>query len=266
MSEHQTQFCAVPVRLHSTADASAAPLVEFVRADLAVDDTEQFIDKVMADSSVYAEHFVVYMQTLISQALDANFLNEIMLEKDDYFLSNVQIIDAITDERRRRLLSSTDWSERMVRSIETWPDIQQQQQMIEGPATCAVCRRACVAVRLMLYGVAYDATTLRPNARGEMLSEDKVRGRFAGHTKWLGIIIEQLAFQDFLLCRICASRVELYHKISHQKHMMFGRCVKRVAEKRAMYPPKMSTDILNELLADDCWIAEVRFENAFGIY
>lgn len=64
-------------------------------------------------------------------------------------------------------------------------------------------------------------------------------------------------FQDLLLCRMCSVRVELYHKITHQKYLMFIECAKKVAEKNVQDPNKGTTVILNELLADDVWLAQV---------
>lgn len=55
--------------------------VEFLRTEMTIDDTEMFIEKVMQESSAYQDNFEVYIQTLISQALDSNFLTEITQEQ-----------------------------------------------------------------------------------------------------------------------------------------------------------------------------------------
>lgn len=57
---------------------------------------------------------------------------------------------------------------------------------------------------------------------------------------------------------MCAARVELYHKITHQKYLMYVECAKKVAEKNMQDPNKGTTVILNELLADNVWLAQVR--------
>lgn len=65
-------------------------------------------------------------------------------------------------------------------------------------------------------------------------------------------------FKNLLLCRNCLTRIELYHKISHQKYLMYIECAKKVADKNAQDPMKATTIILNELLADDTWLAQVK--------
>lgn len=70
--------------------------------------------------------------------------------------------------------------------------IQQQPQQplplgIDGGALeinavrCAVCQRQGVVIRLRLGGATYDATTLLPNGRSEILSDEKLAWRVLGH-------------------------------------------------------------------------------------
>lgn len=55
-------------------------VVEFLRNEMTIIDQE-FYDRVMKECEVYQDNFEVYIQTLISQALDSNFLTEIFQEK-----------------------------------------------------------------------------------------------------------------------------------------------------------------------------------------
>lgn len=65
------------------------------------------------------------------------------------------------------------------------------------------------------------------------------------------------ALQNFLVCQLCKSSCELFHKMAHQKYLMFIDCSRKVAEKNSENPMNGSTDILNELLADEEWLAQV---------
>lgn len=49
----------------------------------------------------------------------------------------------------------------------------------------------------------------------------------------------------------------MFHKMAHQKYATYIECARKVAEKNSENPMNGSTDILNELLADDDWVAEV---------
>lgn len=72
---------------------------------------------------------------------------------------------------------------------------------------------------------------------------------FLGHLKNLQ--------QDILLCRICAARADIFHKIAHEKYNLFAICTRRVGEHQKEMPGKSSTDILNDLLAENNWVDEV---------
>ena len=52
-------------------------------------------------------------------------------------------------------------------------------------------------------------------------------------------------------------RVELIHKLSHQKCALFAHCEQKVEAKRLSDPNKDTTAILNELLADERWLYQV---------
>lgn len=55
-------------------------VVEFLRDELILTDSE-YVDKSMKEAEKYQDNFEVYIQTLISQALDSNFLTEIFQEQ-----------------------------------------------------------------------------------------------------------------------------------------------------------------------------------------
>ena len=50
----------------------------------------------------------------------------------------------------------------------------------------------------------------------------------------------------------------LYHRLTHQKHRMFNMCVEVVETRKRSSPASDTTKILNELLANDAWLEQVR--------
>lgn len=236
--ESKKQYMSVPVKFKSQSQLEI--IVEFLKNEITIIDHD-YQERCMKSSEVYQDNFEVYIQTLISQALDNNFLTEIFQEQDDYFLSNVKTIDDITESKRNNLLALLNWPVSVQAAVCTWPcfNVIRDVNISDGQIrNCSACNKIGIAVRVLMYGQPYNSTTLEgcqpdPNAISE---------------------------KDFLMCRICASRVELMNKVIHQKYLMFIECAKRVSEKRALDPNKDTTCILNELLADENWLNQLFLE------
>ncbi|XP_044255617.1 uncharacterized protein LOC123005750 [Tribolium madens] len=236
--ESKKQYISIPIAYK--VQNHLETIVEFLRNEMTVID-QDYQQKCMRDCECYQDNFEVYIQTLISQALDSNFLTEIFQEKDEYFLSNVKTIDDITDSKKKKLLSLLRWPPAVQAAVCTWPCFNVIREVNPSDIhtkSCAACGRLEVAVRVLMYGQPYNSTTLEgcqpdPKAMNE---------------------------KNFLMCRICATRVELSNKVTHQKYLMYIECAKRVSEKRTSDPNKDTTCILNELLADENWLNQLFLE------
>ncbi|CAG9563033.1 unnamed protein product [Danaus chrysippus] len=224
--ENKKLYTQVPVKVRSQSHLET--IVELVRSELQGDECN-FIEKRMLETQMYQENFEVYIQTLISHALDPNFLTEIFQEQDEYFLSNVKTVDEVTESMRQRVSCSNARS--LDAAVDVWPGLS---VAAGGSGACRACTRPAVA-RLLLYGQPYNPATLEPVQPNARLAYEK----------------------EFLLCTTCCGRVQLYSRISHQKYLMYAECSKRVAEKRMQNPSKDTTDILNELLADEVWLSQL---------
>ncbi|XP_026765179.1 uncharacterized protein LOC113523412 isoform X2 [Galleria mellonella] len=240
--ENKKLYTQVPVKVRSQSHLET--IVELVRSELPFDDCN-FIEKRMLETQMYQENFEVYIQTLISHALDPNFLTEIFQEQDEYFLSNVKTVDEVTERMRGRVSSGAGGTggaagaggagaaagaRALDAAVGTWPGLS----VAAGAGVCRACSRAAVA-RLLLYGQPYNPATLEPVQPDARLAYEK----------------------EFLVCGTCCGRVQLYSRISHQKYLMYAECSKRVAEKRMQNPNKDTTVILNELLADEVWLSQL---------
>ncbi|XP_045763707.1 mucin-5AC-like isoform X1 [Maniola jurtina] len=229
--ENKKLYTQVPVKVRSQSHLET--IVELVRSELPLDDVN-FIEKRMLETQMYQENFEVYIQTLISHALDPNFLTEIFQEQDEYFLSNVKTVDEVTETMRSRVSAGAGGGGGGARALDaavaTWPGLS----VAAGAGACRACARPAVA-RLLLYGQPYNPATLEPVQPDARLAYEK----------------------EFLVCTACCGRVQLYSRISHQKYLMYAECSKRVAEKRMQNPSKDTTVILNELLADEVWLSQL---------
>lgn len=96
---------------------------------------------------------------------------------DDYFLSNVKTVDDVTDERKRRLLSTTKWKPNIVRAISTWPCLNVLKDIPSSEykgKSCAGCQQTRIYARILLYGQPYNGTTLEGSPPDPKISYEKV--------------------------------------------------------------------------------------------
>lgn len=141
------------------------------------------------------EHFEIYLQTLISQALDPNFLEEIFLEQglfktknfficfifknfifsDDYFLSKVKLIDEYTESRKNCILVSTNWTKVLTFSLCTWPLLETIVNVHVNQINCMVCNQSEVRNQIKLSGRPYNPMTLQEVTPDERIPYIKVK-------------------------------------------------------------------------------------------
>lgn len=96
---------------------------------------------------------------------------------DDYFLSNVKIVDEVTEERKRRLLFTTKWKPNVVTAISTWPCVDVLKDLPPSEykgKSCAGCQQTKIYARILLYGQPYNSTTLEGSPPDPRAPHDKV--------------------------------------------------------------------------------------------
>ncbi|XP_023326557.1 proline-rich protein 12 [Eurytemora carolleeae] len=174
------------------------------------------------------------MQTLISQCLDPNFLNEIFTEQDEYFVSNIERVDSVTLLRKDKLFIGTSWTIGFQNALTVWPCLDDLGAEACTSTVCGGCEKSKASTMIQLYGQPYHPNTLcavPPDT-------DAIMNR------------------NFSVCGLCARLCQLYHKLHHQKYQLFVTCSDIVKSRKDGTPGIDTTNILNELLADDAWLEQ----------
>ncbi|KAL1122549.1 hypothetical protein AAG570_002879 [Ranatra chinensis] len=258
--ESKNVYSAVPVKIVSQNKSEIVVHPVHYQIREPTPESLEIMAKCIEDTDKFQDNFEVYIQTLFSQALDSNFLTEIFVEKgdyfslywvsgvDDYFLSNVSTVDRITQGYKDRLVNALGWQE-LGAELTKRPNYRRtpcgagvrppaHQPAAAKPATsgpkCGTsnCDSPAVAI-LELSGLPYHSDTLQ-------IVSDKLR-----------------SVTELYVCGTCCDRVELAHRLSHQKCALFAHCEERVRDKRIEDPNKDTTQVLNELLADEAWLGQI---------
>ncbi|XP_050701325.1 glutamine and serine-rich protein 1-like [Eriocheir sinensis] len=180
----------------------------------------------------HMRNFEVYLQTLISQALDNNFLVEIYEEKDAYFVDSVEVIDELAEERKKKILEIVKWNDQFKKSLDTWPCVNVMVRTAKTAEKCRACQKSASVKLLQLYGQPYNNQTL--HSREPLPSESDTK--------------------NYDVCDTCSNISQIYNKVCHQKYDYYSQCKSKVTNMRVADPQKATTTILQDLLANDHWI------------
>ncbi|GAB0099003.1 hypothetical protein DMENIID0001_148210 [Sergentomyia squamirostris] len=195
---------------------------------------QQPLARLMLEKKAYQEHFEIFLQTLISQALDPNFFTEIIQENDEYFLISVRAIDSLVEGLRSRLQTVRPLPRTIHTAVTQWPSFTIQSLIGFPPhLACTACLEAVATSHVIFAGQTYHAVTLTakvPDTDSE---------------------------SSFQLCNSCGETVKLHHRLIHQKYTLFMECTQKVHERSSRNSTKTSTEILNELLAEESWLQQL---------
>jgi len=231
---NRDNYLSVAVKfVSSSKDLITVRIQKKADANTAVDPTLR--KRSLAETSQFQEPFEVYIQALISQCLDSNFLQEVFQDQDDYFVSNIEKVDSVTLLRKDKVMTGISWSVKFQRSLDTWPCLNDLgATAAQDGVRCGACDRDRAGTMISLYGQPYDPTTLKTVPP----SEEAVMNR------------------NFSVCTKCSRLGQLYHKLQHQKHKMFVMATEVVEERKRSAANPDTTKILNELLANEVWLEQ----------
>ena len=72
------------------------------------------------------------------------------------------------------------------------------------------------------------------------------------------LIVLFIRHQNFSVCDDCSELCQLYHNLHHQKQKLYVMCSEIVEKRKTSRPGIDTTQILNQLLADDSWLETVK--------
>lgn len=170
--------------------------------------------------------FKIYIQALISNALDNTFLKDVYDDNDEYFPPAIRKIENQGISRRNKLLEVSKWCDDYKRAIDTWPCANMKNQVNES---CSACSKPKATKLVQFYGRSYDYDSL-----GDRPSESGLK------MKWE-------------LCERCEVISLLYNKITHLKYEHFDQCKIQVTNMRVLFPEE-DTRVVEELLEHREWV------------
>ncbi|XP_063880699.1 uncharacterized protein LOC135111393 isoform X4 [Scylla paramamosain] len=197
--------------------------------------TQQMDIEISEELRSHMTSFEIYLQTLISQALDNNFLVEIYEENDEYFVERVKVIDELAEQRKKKILEIVEWSSQFKESLDTWPCVNVMIRATKTVEMCTACSKNPSLKLLQMYGQPYSQQTLR--YREALPSESDIK--------------------NFDVCDSCSNISQLYNKVAHQKYDYYSQCKSKVTNMRVADSKKATTAILQDLLANDHWITKL---------
>jgi hypothetical protein len=233
IASNRTRYASVAVKfISSEGSTTVVKVIQSASPDTQDGINPEIRKRSYGETSQFQENFEVYIQALISQCLDANFLDEVFNDADEYFVSNIEKVDSVTLLRKDKVMNGVSWSMRFQQALSTWPCLNDLGASAVQDAKCGVCDHEKATTMVQMFGQPYHQNTLKPVPPSEQASMNR----------------------NFSVCGKCSRLAQLYHKLYHQKHKMFTICAEVVDSRKKNSPGLDTTRMLNELLADDQWL------------
>jgi len=195
--------------------------------------TSEDREKVIKETKNLQEAFDVHLQALISHCLDTNFLDEVINDKDVYFLDNIEKVSSMCKTKLDKAMKNTKWPQRFMKPMTTFPtmtikDVGSKNQK------CVPCDAKYTSIEVKMSGIPYNLKNLKDDASVSVTGMDV----------------------EFLVCSKCKVLVKIFHELHHHKRYLFNTCMELINKKKAEKPDVESAAILTELLANNVWLEE----------
>jgi len=185
--------------------------------------------KICDEGIAISDTFKVYLQTLLSQALDSNFLVEIAKEKDEYFLTSIAAVEEHWVCPRLAIFAhKITWKKDLLKMVEMHP-VFDLSCVTSGEKTCDSCGGRNPTRKFHFQCRTYEIESLRESESNK------------------------LSPRMYLLCLSCTDHVILYHQLRHMRFELFSGCRLKVNEHMNDNPEADGPTTLKSCLADHQW-------------
>lgn len=187
--------------------------------------------EVIKETAKFQEPFEVYIQAIISHCLDPNFLDEVIADKDVYFLDNMEKIRVLTKSKSDKAMKGSTWPARFMQAMITWPEIN-LKEIGSKNSKCGACDAKYTSIEVKMLGKPYNEANLKED-------EKKIPAGLNG---------------EFLICSKCRVLTDIFHRLHHHKYRLYTACGELINKRKEEEPSMESATILTELLANSSWL------------
>jgi hypothetical protein len=180
--------------------------------------------------------FNVYIQCLLSQAIDPTFLSVLRQQKEEYYDGPLRQIDSLLETARLAILAQIQWKDMFQNAVDTLPYYSLSDiSSCDVSQTCQATDSGEQAVKLVyLYGPLYSRDDLTNTSRQVHRADSK------------GIAIGPSAVDNF----------GMYHEMQHYRYLLYKKCIEEVVYARQS-KTKSDADILAGCLQNRIFIQQL---------
>lgn len=214
----------VPIDVEFSVQSKSETIVTFDRNKVMLPVEDGMMEALNEEANSMIDTFQIYLQTLMSQALDSNFVKEIVKEQDDYFLTSIAAVEDHWILPKRNMLKEIIKMKKPFQElIETHPGLE-LRCVTSGDKSCDSCNGRNPTRSFEFQPLSYSFDTL-----------DIMEGKPSNKT--------------YRLCLSCTDRILLYHELFHIRYHLFTCCQKKVNQ----YDQRDGPAALTSSLADQSW-------------
>jgi hypothetical protein len=188
----------------------------------------------LAGAALSVDSFSVYVQILISQALEPTFFAALRQQLDPYYTDPLNEIDSVVNEKKVRIKSLHQWTPELVANLEKFAEVDVELVTTDNYSEATNNRNDRAAARIYFFGTAYEPETLEVTL---------IVGRSSGPV--------------FLVTERESKILSIYHGLHHAKFALLSKCNAKVALLKAELADLPDDQLLDRCLRDQLWMQQM---------